>query len=124
MTESEKQVTAGCGNTDESRRRALKIMAAVTVLGVGLGVRMDEVFANETRATAAEGQAAAATDVKAPVARQGKSTPDLVLNCDEKGDATKKVRAPDQAPGAHQNKASPKLMLHCAEAGGEAKKKQ
>jgi len=107
---------------DVSRRRVTRLIAAVTVLGTGLGVSMREVFAaDERRATPPDASQNKSTpDLMAPGVSQNKSTPDLMAPGASQSKASPKLMAPGasqskstpdlMAPGASQSKSTPKLM--------------
>ena len=98
MTKQTKTGDLGDSQIDVSRRRVMRLMAAVTVLGTGLGIRMNKVFAEE------------AQRLPPPDSSQSKSTPDML-----KPSASQSKSSPDlMRPGAQQQKASPKLMTNCA----------
>ena len=99
MTKQTKPSDQGDSQVDLKRRRAMMLVAAVTVLGTGLGISMNEVFADEPQRAP-------------PDASQRKSTPKLMNRCVEATEETGDVK-----PGAQQRKSSPKLMLNCAEGG-------
>ncbi|MGR8932504.1 MAG: hypothetical protein ACU836_17920 [Gammaproteobacteria bacterium] len=101
------------GNTvnnqiDVPRRRVTRLIAAVTVLGAGLGVNMREVFAaDKQRATPPDAsQSKSSPDLMKPGASQSKSTPKMMAP-----GANQSKSSPDlMRPGASQSKSTPKMM--------------
>jgi len=113
MTKKTKPSANGDSQIDLKRRRAMLLVAAVTVLGTGLGIPMNEVFADDKgRAPPEASQSKSSPDLMRPGAQQQKASPKLMTNCASENGDSRDIKA---APGADQRKSSPKLMLNCAD---------